>query len=122
MDKTDCDIVDVINEVIPGEKHLPGMNYCGPGTRLREKLDKNGKPKPGFEPVDRVDEAALKHDIAYSQYSDKKHRSVADKQFVDELLNIEAPSCRERLERCIVIPFMLLKKFFNCIITLFMRT
>ncbi|ESP01307.1 hypothetical protein LOTGIDRAFT_157485 [Lottia gigantea] len=30
----------------PGEKHLPGHNYTGPGTRLDLRLDENDKPKP----------------------------------------------------------------------------
>ncbi|ESO87074.1 hypothetical protein LOTGIDRAFT_154564 [Lottia gigantea] len=49
----------------PGEKHLPGHNYTGPGTRLDLRLDQNDKPKPGEEPGNRVDAAALKHDILY---------------------------------------------------------
>ncbi|ESO85518.1 hypothetical protein LOTGIDRAFT_155005 [Lottia gigantea] len=32
----------------PGEKHLPGHNYTGPGTRLDLRLDKNDKPKPAW--------------------------------------------------------------------------
>ncbi len=31
----------------PGEKHIPGYNYCGPGTRLDIRLDENDNPKPG---------------------------------------------------------------------------
>ncbi|ESO88615.1 hypothetical protein LOTGIDRAFT_165399 [Lottia gigantea] len=30
----------------PGEKHLPGHNYTGPGTRLDLRLDQNDEPKP----------------------------------------------------------------------------
>ena len=56
MDETDLDIVDILNVVIPGEKHLPGMRYCGPGTRLDLRLDEGGNPLPGNEPKDRVDE------------------------------------------------------------------
>ena len=32
IDQTDLDLVDVLNTVLPFEKHLPGMNYCGPGS------------------------------------------------------------------------------------------
>ncbi|ESO85516.1 hypothetical protein LOTGIDRAFT_155003 [Lottia gigantea] len=45
----------------PGEKHLPGDYYTGPGTRLDLRLDQNVKPKPGEEPVNRVDASAPKH-------------------------------------------------------------
>ena len=86
MDETDLDIVDIINVVLPGEKHLPGMQYCGPGTRLDLKVNEDGTPKPGSEPVDRIYRAALRHDLAYSRHSDLRHRNVADKEIIRELL------------------------------------
>lgn len=115
-DETDLDFVDVINTVLPFEKHLPGMRYCGPGTRLDLRLDENGIPFPGNEPVDRVDEAALKHDIAYSKYDDLRHRHQADKTMLQDLLNIEQPTCRERTERCFVVPILFFKRVIGSII------
>jgi hypothetical protein len=116
MDETDFDITDVINTIIPGEKHLPGMNYCGPGTRLEEKLNADDTPKPNYLPVDRVDEAALKHDVAYRNHSDLRHRNRADKEMIHDLLNIEQPTCRERVERCFVIPILFLKRLVGSLI------
>jgi hypothetical protein len=116
MDESDGDIVDIVNFILPGEKHIPGMRYCGPGTRLDKKLTDDGTPKPGCEPVDRVDEAALKHDLAYSRYSDLRHRNIADKEMIKDLLNIEQATCRERCERCIVIPIMCLKRAIGSLI------
>src|SRR6266853_1203740 len=116
MDETDLDIVDIVNAIIPGEKHLPGMWYCGPGTRLDLRLDEDGTPKPGCKPVDRVDEAALKHDIAYSKHNDLRHRNMADKEMIHSLLNIEQPTCRERCERCFVLPIMYLKRIIGSMI------
>ena len=112
MDETDAprvDIVNIINKAIPGEKHLPGMRYCGPGTRLEEKLDGEGNPLPGCEPTNRVDEAAMYHDKAYAQWDDKRHRLQADCTMVRALLSIERPTCWERLCRCIVLPIMCIK-------------
>lgn len=40
------------------EKHLPGMNFCGPGTDVARRL------KMGVKPVDILDRACLQHDIA----------------------------------------------------------
>src|SRR5271155_5653989 len=100
IDETDFDIINVLNTVLPFEKHLPGMNYCGPGTKL--KLNDDGvTPRKGLEPVDRVDEAAMRHDIKYHQFDDLRHRNQADKEILKELRSIENPTCRERLERCI---------------------
>lgn len=116
MDETDLDIVDILNTVFPGEKHLPGMRYCGPGTRLDLKLNVDGTPKPGFEPVDRVDEAAMKHDWSYKLHDDLRNRNKADKEMINDLLNIEEPTRREWCERCIVIPIMFLKRLIGSLI------
>ena len=114
IDETDFDITNVLNTVLPFEKHLPGMNYCGPGTNLKLKLNDDGvTPRKGFEPVDRVDEAAMKHDIKYQQFDDLRHRNKADREMLRELRNIENPSCRERMERCIVIPIITMDRFIN---------
>ncbi len=115
-DQTDLDIVNALNTILPFEKHLPGMRYCGPGTRLDLRLDEDGKPYPGNEPIDRVDEAALKHDLEYSKYEDLKHRNKADKQMLHDLINIERPTCREKFERCIVIPILFLKSLIGGLI------
>ncbi|ESO88609.1 hypothetical protein LOTGIDRAFT_165393 [Lottia gigantea] len=56
----------------PGEKHLPGHNYTGSGTRLDLRLDENDKPKPGEEPVNRVDAAALKLQTRSRQANDNR--------------------------------------------------
>jgi len=40
------------------EKHLPGYNFCGPGTDVARRLREN------VQPVNRLDEAALRHDRA----------------------------------------------------------
>ena len=35
----------------PGEKHMIGYNYLGPGTRLDIRLNENNIPKSGEEPI-----------------------------------------------------------------------
>ncbi|ESO82651.1 hypothetical protein LOTGIDRAFT_155664 [Lottia gigantea] len=42
-----------------GEKHLPGHNYTGPGTRLDLRLDQYDKPKQGEEPGNLANDADL---------------------------------------------------------------
>lgn len=71
----------LINSVInnlPFELHLPGYNYCGPGTRLKERLLRGDKG------INKLDEACMRHDIAYSNYKSLKDRHKADL----ELLNM----------------------------------
>lgn len=38
------------------EKHLPGYNFCGPGTNVHRRL------RNGVTPVNGLDRAALEHD------------------------------------------------------------
>ena len=120
-DEVDLDLVDVINKVLPFEKHLPGMNYCGPGTNLKKKLNDDFTVKKGYEPTDRVDEAALRHDISYTKYQDFKQRHMADKEMLNDLRNIENPSWRERIERCIVYPILLIKSLVGSLILRIIR-
>ncbi|ESO81916.1 hypothetical protein LOTGIDRAFT_170460 [Lottia gigantea] len=89
----------------PGEKHLPGHNYTGPGTRLDLRLDENDKPKPGEEPVNRVDAAAFKHDILYRN-KDINFRHEADKQMIIELENIPNPTFKKRMQRALIIKLL----------------
>ena len=84
-----------------GEHHLPKHNYTGPGTRLDIRLDENNNPKPGEEPFNRIDEAALQHDIAYKS-EDIRDRHKADVDLIHDLNSIKNPTLRERVERFLV--------------------
>ena len=96
--------------------HIPGMKYCGPGTDLKMRLNEDNSPKQGWEPVDRVDEAALRHDLYYTAHTSHYERAkYGDKQMIDEVQNIPNPTCRERCERAIVVPILKFKRW----ITLF---
>jgi hypothetical protein len=90
----------------PGEMHLPGHSFTGPGTRLDLRLNPDGTPKEWSKPVDRVDNAAYIHDLAYDQYSDTANRNVADRTMINALNNISNPSLRERIERSLVKPIL----------------
>ncbi|ESO84268.1 hypothetical protein LOTGIDRAFT_155603 [Lottia gigantea] len=74
----------------PGEKHLPGHNYTGPGTRLDLRLDENDNPK---------------HDILYRN-KDVTFKHQADKQMIDELENIPNPTFKEKLQRALIIKLL----------------
>jgi hypothetical protein len=96
-----------------GEMHLPGMNFAGPGTRLDLRLNPNGTPQEFSLPVDRVDEAAYRHDMAYAAFSDTKTRNVADRIMVAELNEIPNPTLRERIERAVIKPILNTKANFG---------
>jgi len=89
------------------------MNFSGPGTRLDLRLDSNGKPKDSSKPVDRVDEAAYRHDIAYSKSTDAEKRHIADKKMISELDNLQNPTFRESVERAVIKPILQAKSTFH---------
>lgn len=65
----------LINKVInnlPVELHIPGYNYCGPGTKLRKRIARGDKG------INSLDEACKDHDIAYSQSNNLIERHKAD--------------------------------------------
>ena len=49
---------------MPVEMHLPGHNFTGPGTNLKKRLNADGTPKPWSMPINRVDQAAYRHDLS----------------------------------------------------------
>src|SRR6218665_1922092 len=80
----------------PGEMHLSGHSFTGLGTRLDMILNPDGTYKPWSKPVDRVDNAAYHHDLAYAQHEDTANRNVANREMLTELNNINNPSVMER--------------------------
>src|SRR5919201_1763918 len=65
----------VLNRLIskaPGELHLPGYQFCGPGTRLQERLPR------GDQGINELDRACLEHDVAYEN-PDLDTRHAADR-------------------------------------------
>src|SRR3977135_2624732 len=104
------DFVNFINSMFTGEKHLIGHNFTGPGTNLDKRLNEDLTPKDWSQPINRVDQAAYKHDIKYMN-DNKEIRQIADQTMIEELNNISNPSFREKIERSIVIPILKTKKF-----------
>ena len=63
--------------------------------------------------LDRVDEAAYRHDMAYAAFPDTKTRNVADRVMVNELNEIANPTVRERAERAVIKPILNTKAKFG---------
>lgn len=76
----------LVNSVInrlPFELHIPGYQFCGPGTRLTERLQR------GEQGINQLDSACRDHDISYSQSNNLSNRHIADR--------ILAKKARERI-------------------------
>lgn len=67
---------NIINN-LPFELHLPGYNYCGPGTKLEKRLLRGDKG------INQLDEACKQHDIAYANNLDIPNRHKADLQLLN---------------------------------------
>ena len=65
-------ILNTIIDNLPVSLHVPGYNYCGPGTKLR------GQPA-----VNKLDEYCKQHDIFYSKNTDTAARTKADLVLAD---------------------------------------
>jgi len=119
-EKIGADIRDSSTKLLPnpswqkysGEKHLKNYNYAGPGTRLDLRLDENKNPKPGEEPINKIDEACLKHDIAYESES-IKDRHVADVELIHDLNAIKNLTWNEKLARILIKNIMKAKVVFG---------
>lgn len=89
-----------------GELHIPGMNFAGPGTNLDKRLNPSGSWKEWSKPIDRVDNAAYIHDLAYDKFEDVQRRNLADKMLLEQIDSIPNPTFREKVERQIIKPII----------------
>jgi len=72
-------IVNKAIDLLPVELHLPGgYQYCGPGTKLKQRLSRGD---PG---INKLDQACKQHDIAYSNFTDTNRRSIADRALAEK--------------------------------------
>ncbi|XP_074033321.1 uncharacterized protein isoform X2 [Leptinotarsa decemlineata] len=80
--KTGRGLINSLINNLPFELHLPGYQYCGPGTKLQKRLLR------GDSGVNQLDFACKKHDIAYSQNPDNlAARHIADKELAESAWN-----------------------------------
>lgn len=69
----------ILNKAPLPELHLPGgYRFCGPFTRLQTRL------RRGDTPINGLDAACLRHDLAFSRFKDVASRNVADRRLAEE--------------------------------------
>lgn len=69
---TGSGILNSMINKLPFELHMPGYHYLGPGTKLQKRLERGDKP------VNKLDDLAMQHDIAYSKSKNLNDRHAAD--------------------------------------------
>lgn len=72
--KFGCGIINKVIDRLPVELHIPGYQFCGPGTKLEKRLNL------GQTGINGLDSACREHDIAYSTTKDDSERQKADKK------------------------------------------
>lgn len=100
-------LINSLIDNLPVPLHLPGYNYAGPGTPLDLHLER------GVKPCNKLDEAAMHHDIAYSKSSDLKDRHAADYVLQEEAwkrVKAEDSSMGERANAWLVTTAMKAKR------------
>lgn len=110
-------VVNRMISALPVEMHLPNHQFTGPGTQLlqgKTRLNPDLTFKEWSKPINRVDEAAYRHDVCYLKNKDTKTRNdLCDKQMLKELDEIPNPTLRERIDRGIVKPIIWTKQKFG---------
>ncbi|KYN11797.1 hypothetical protein ALC57_16044 [Trachymyrmex cornetzi] len=69
-----CRLLNKTINALPFEVHIPGYQFCGPGTRLVKRLAR------GDRGINRLDAACREHDIAYSRSNHLTDRHIADRR------------------------------------------
>lgn len=65
-------ILNSLINKLPFELHIPNYNYCGPGTKLNQRLNR------GDPPINKLDAACKEHDIFYLKNKSLEKRHQAD--------------------------------------------
>ena len=86
---------------------------AGPGTNLDKRLTSTDAYQEWSKPVDRVDNAAYHHDLAYKYFNDKQTRNLADQMMLEEMNSLQNPTQREIRERKIIEPIISTKAKFG---------
>jgi len=71
---------------------------CGGSIPLNPDLT----PKEWSRPINRIDDAAYHHDLAYAKHPDTANRNISNSILINDLHSIPNPTFREQVERVIV--------------------
>jgi len=71
--KTGKGFVNFLINSLPFEAHVPGYQFCGPGTKLEKRLEQGDKG------INELDAACRDHDIVYASSKNLDDRHKADK-------------------------------------------
>jgi len=88
------------------EQHLPGMNFCGPGTNVRRRLANK------VQPIDALDKLCLSHDIwteprgPYRSRGKRDLLRAADRRLLKGTLQLQKSGYQPAWKAAVVITAM----------------
>ncbi|KAK4871911.1 hypothetical protein RN001_016035 [Aquatica leii] len=91
-------LINSVIDKLPVELHIPGYNFCGPGTKLTKRLAK------GDRGINKLDEACKEHDIAYNNYKNIESRHKADDALNAAITAVKSLKGRKKVKPVRVIP------------------
>lgn len=75
-------VINTLINKLPFEAHIPGYQFCGPGTKLTKRIAR------GDRGINRLDQACREHDLAYAKYPDNiSERHNADNSLAKSAVN-----------------------------------
>ena len=104
--------LDELIQLLPFELHVPGYKFCGPGTKLAERI---ASGEVGINPLDK---ACQQHDIAYADKTinnQQADRVLAEKAF-SRVLADDTPSDERTLAlmtTCCMVSKITIEKIFS---------
>lgn len=99
-------LLNSLIDKLPFELHIPSYNFCGPGTKLKERLAR------GDRGINQLDEACRQHDIAYANNKTLTDRHIADKVLTEKAwqrVKAKDSSVSEKLNSLLVTNMMKVK-------------
>ena len=105
-------ILDNLIDLLPFERHVPGYKFCGPGTKLAERIQR------GDIGINSLDEACWQHDLAYNSPSSNRRqadRILAEYAFSRMLVGEIPPDERTvaMMTACCMVSKITFEKFFS---------
>ena len=105
-------VLDKIIDLLPFEMHVPGYKFCGPGTKLAERIER------GDVGINPLDEACRQHDLAYNNPSSNRRqadRILAEYAFSRMLAGETPPDERTvaMMTACCMVSKITFEKFFS---------
>ena len=105
-------VLDNLIDLLPLDMHVPGYKFCGPGTKLAERIER------GDVGINPLDEACRQHDLAYNNPSSNRRQAdrILAKYAFSRMLAGETPPDERTvamMTACCMVSKITFEKFFS---------